>query len=78
MDHNIHKFSLKGLDCSKCAFKIEQSLREQEYTNVNLNFVTRTLSVSSNDVKGINNTISRIEPGIQAIPLEETYKNQSR
>ncbi len=71
MDHNIHKFSLQGLDCSKCALKIEKSLKENNYAHVQLNFVTRTLSLGSNDVKGINDTISRIEPGVQAVP----YKN---
>jgi Cd2+/Zn2+-exporting ATPase len=61
-------FLLEGLDCAHCAAKIEQTIRKSPgIQHAHLNFITRTLSVETDDneihatVKGV---ISEIEPGV--------------
>ena len=75
MGQDIHEFSIKGLSCTNCALKIEDTLKGQDFSNVQLNFVTRVLTFSCGE-KGcdshadeINAIISKIEPGVLAIPV---------
>ncbi len=75
MDQDIHEFSLKGLSCANCALKIEHTLKGQDFSNVQLNFVTRVLTFSCGEKEcashadEINAIISKIEPGVLAIPV---------
>ncbi|MFX1284619.1 MAG: heavy metal translocating P-type ATPase [Promethearchaeota archaeon] len=75
MGQNIHEFSIKGLSCANCALKIENTLRDQDFSSVHLNFATRVLTVNCGEkgcdshVDKINAIISKIEPGAIAMPL---------
>ncbi|MFX0013352.1 MAG: heavy metal translocating P-type ATPase [Candidatus Hermodarchaeota archaeon] len=77
MGQEVHKFSIRGLSCANCALKIENSLKDQDFSNVQLNFVTRELSFSCGEKKcdshidEINKLISKIEKGILATPVIE-------
>jgi Cd2+/Zn2+-exporting ATPase len=74
MDQNVHKFTIKGLSCANCALKIENTLKDQDFSNVQLNFATRVLTLSCGERKcdshteKINEIISKIEPGALVVP----------
>ena len=74
MGQDGHKFSIKGLSCANCALKIENTLKDQDFTNVQLNFATRVLTFSCGErrcdshTERINAIISKIEPGALAVP----------
>ncbi|MFX0210481.1 MAG: heavy metal translocating P-type ATPase [Candidatus Hodarchaeota archaeon] len=74
MGQDVHKFSIKGLSCANCALKIENTLKDQDFINVQLNFATRILTFSCGERKcdshaeTINTIISKIEPGVLAVP----------
>ncbi|UCG00726.1 MAG: cadmium-translocating P-type ATPase [Candidatus Heimdallarchaeota archaeon] len=74
MGQDVHKYSIKGLSCANCALKIENTLKDQNFADVQLNFATRVLTFSCGEKKcdshskEINAIISKIEPGAQAFP----------
>ncbi|MFX1506802.1 MAG: heavy metal translocating P-type ATPase [Promethearchaeota archaeon] len=74
MGQDVHKFSIKGLSCANCALKIENTLKDQDFSNVQLNFATRVLTFSCGErrcdshTETINAIISKIEPGALAVP----------
>ncbi|MHA2226680.1 MAG: heavy metal translocating P-type ATPase [Candidatus Hodarchaeales archaeon] len=72
MGQNIYKYSLEGLDCSKCALKIEKSLKDHDFRSVHVNFTTQTLSLDSSDVDRIIDVVSKIEPNLHVIPIVGT------
>ncbi|MHA1444489.1 MAG: heavy metal translocating P-type ATPase, partial [Candidatus Hodarchaeales archaeon] len=59
-----------------CAREIELTLKRQSFRNVILNFATRRLSVTSDDISSINEIISKVEPTAKAIPYGQ-IKSQS-
>lgn len=71
-------FSLEGLTCAHCAAKIEQSiLKAPNVLRAELNFVTRTLSVETQDgalPEGIQRIIQTIEPGVRVVERAEVSK----
>ncbi|MHA1237173.1 MAG: heavy metal translocating P-type ATPase, partial [Candidatus Hodarchaeales archaeon] len=62
--------------CADCAREIELTLKRQSFCNVKLNFATRRLSVTSDDISLINKIISKVEPTAKAIPYGQ-IKSQS-
>ncbi|MHA1206649.1 MAG: heavy metal translocating P-type ATPase [Candidatus Hodarchaeales archaeon] len=63
-----HIYEIEGLTCADCAREIELTLKRQSFCNVKLNFATRRLSVTSDDISSINKIISKVEPTAKAIP----------
>ena len=84
MGQDVHRFSIKGLSCANCALKIENTLKDQEFSNVQLNFATRVLTFSCGErrcdshVEKLNTIISRIEPGALAIPEISVGQHQAK
>ena len=78
MSPDFHRYSLKGLSCANCALKIEDSLKNHEFSNVQLNFTTRSLAFNCGNKRcdshmdEINTIISKIEPGVFALPVTTT------
>ncbi len=75
MEPQISKFTLEGLSCSSCANLIENLLKERYESFVQINFATRTLAIESNDLEGINEIISKVEPGTRALPKSKIRDN---
>ncbi|MHA1443885.1 MAG: cation transporter, partial [Candidatus Hodarchaeales archaeon] len=71
-----HIYEIEGLTCADCAREIELTLKRQSFCNVKLNFATRRLSVTSDDISSINKIISKVEPTAKAIPYGQ-IKSQS-
>jgi Cd2+/Zn2+-exporting ATPase len=71
-----HIYEIEGLTCADCAREIELTLKQQSFCNVKLNFATRRLSVTSDDISSINKIISKVEPTAKAIPYGQ-IKSQS-
>ncbi|UCE14558.1 MAG: cadmium-translocating P-type ATPase, partial [Candidatus Heimdallarchaeota archaeon] len=84
MTHDFHEYSLKGLSCANCALKIEDTLKNHEFSNVQLNFSTRVLSFNcgakscDSHLREINTIISKIEPGVSAVPVTSIGTPQTR
>lgn len=76
MSHPTKKYHLKGLNCANCATKIQNTLEELNYSQVSLDFSTSTLTVDSDDLTEINKVISRIEPGVKALPMTTEKDHQ--
>ncbi|MFQ5980638.1 MAG: heavy metal translocating P-type ATPase [Candidatus Heimdallarchaeota archaeon] len=76
MSHLTRKYHLKGLDCAKCAAKIETSLKGLDVSQVKVEFSSGTLTIDSTDLNEINRIISRIEPGIKALPMPSGKRTQ--
>ena len=75
MEPQITKFTLEGLSCSSCAVLIEDLLKERYKSFVQINFATRTLAIESDDLEGINEIISKVEPGTRAFPKSKIRDN---
>jgi Cd2+/Zn2+-exporting ATPase len=79
-----HRFNLKGLSCSNCALKIEDTLKDHNYLDVNLNFATRVLTFNcenarcTSHIDEINKIITKIEPDAYAIPVSVPADQQTR
>lgn len=71
MGEVIFKYELKGITCANCASKIERSLKNHNYRQVNVNFATNSLHLASDDLRKINDIISDIDPGTRAIPISK-------
>ncbi len=71
-----HVYEIEGLTCADCAKEIELTLKRKSFRNVRLNFATRRLSVTSDDISSINEIISKVEPAAKAIPHGQV-KSQS-
>lgn len=69
-----YKYRLDGLDCGNCAAKIQSHFeKNDEFSNVNLSFATKTLTFNSDkkidmDIY-IKNSIDKIEDGITPVNL---------
>ncbi|MHA1967943.1 MAG: heavy metal translocating P-type ATPase [Candidatus Hodarchaeales archaeon] len=75
MEPQVSKFTLDGLSCSSCAILIENLLKERYDSFVQINFATRTLAIESDDIEGINEIISSVEPGTRALPKTPIREN---
>ncbi len=64
MEEKVCKLNLGGLDCASCANKIEDSLTKSGFENVNVNFLTKELTVKG-DVEKAKKIIKNVEPGIK-------------
>jgi Cd2+/Zn2+-exporting ATPase len=79
------EFELEGLNCSNCAMKIENQVKELEgMENVELNFATSTLKVAAEEsrLKKIKSELQqisdRIEPGVKVLNKGEEKENNDR
>ncbi|KMT22490.1 heavy metal translocating P-type ATPase [Clostridium cylindrosporum] len=52
---------LEGLDCANCSAKIENEVNQIEGVNAYMNFMTKTLTVETEDNKDFNNVLENIE-----------------
>ena len=74
MGQDVHKYSIRGLSCANCALKIEKTLKNEDFSNVELNFATRRLTIRCGERKcdshteKINAIITKIEPGALVVP----------
>lgn len=75
MDIPVKKYSINGLSCANCALRIENALKNENYDNVHINFSTKSLLISSNDVFEINQIISKIEPGASIRSIKKNKQN---
>lgn len=78
-----YKYRLNNLDCANCANKIEERLKkENNLSDVVVNFSSLTLSFMSNDdikIEDISNIVTKIEPEVVVtkidVEVKETKKN---
>lgn len=79
-----YKYRLNNLDCANCANKIEERLKkENNLSDVVVNFSSLTLSFMSNDdikIEDISNIVTKIEPEVVVVTkideeVKETKKN---
>ncbi|MBE6879662.1 MAG: cadmium-translocating P-type ATPase [Ruminococcaceae bacterium] len=76
-------FYLKGLDCANCAAKIENAIKDCDFSkNATLNFVAQKLTVTSdlNDIDLITSKVRRIvahyEPEVDVVIADNKSKKQ--
>lgn len=78
MSHPAKRYHLKGLDCASCAAKIETSLKRLDVSQVKVDFPSSTLTIDSTDLNEINKIISRIEPGVTALPATREIEGKQQ
>ncbi|OQY10848.1 MAG: heavy metal translocating P-type ATPase [Marinitoga sp. 4572_148] len=70
---------LNGLDCASCAAKIEENVKNLENVEgVELNFITKTLSVNVDDedkLEEIKKIVKNIEPDVEVYEKNKNIKN---
>lgn len=78
------EFVLDGLDCSNCAMKIENNIKNVEgVTSCSVNFVTKTLTVTTDQdkenavVQKATQTVKKLEPHINVIDKKENHSGHS-
>lgn len=76
------EFVLEGLGCANCAAKMEKKINElDEVSNANINFITKTLSVETNeqeDEHELRDKIIKIVKNIEAhVTVQEKLKKKS-
>lgn len=73
-----YKYRLNNLDCANCANKIEERLKkENNLSDVVVNFSSLTLSFMSNDdikIEDISNIVTKIEPEVVVTKIDEEVK----
>ena len=77
-----HKYRLNNLDCANCANKIEERLKkENNLSDVVVNFSSLTLSFMSNDyikIEDISNIVTKIEPEVVVTKIDEEAKETKK
>lgn len=77
-----YKYRLNNLDCANCANKIEERLKkENNLSDVVVNFSSLTLSFMSNDdikVEDISNIVTKIEPEVVVTKIDEEAKETKK
>ncbi|WP_206528088.1 heavy metal translocating P-type ATPase [Marinitoga sp. 38H-ov] len=71
---------LDGLDCANCAAKIEDTVKKH-VDNVELNFITKTLSFNvkdENKIEEIKEIIKKIEPDVNVYEKNNSNKESSK
>lgn len=77
-----YKYRLNNLDCANCANKIEERLKkENNLSDVVVNFSSLTLSFMSNDyikIEDISNIVTKIEPEVVVTKIDEEEKETKK
>lgn len=77
-----YKYRLNNLDCANCANKIEERLKkENNLSDVVVNFSSLTLSFMSNDdikIEDISDIITKIEPEVVVTKIDEEVKETKK
>ena len=77
-----YKYRLNNLDCANCANKIEEKLKkENNLSDVVVNFSSLTLSFMSNDdikIEDISNIVTKIEPEVVVTKIDEEAKETKK
>lgn len=77
-----YKYRLNNLDCANCANKIEERLKkENDLSDVVVNFSSLTLSFMSNDdikIEDISNIVTKIEPEVVVTKIDEEVKETKK
>lgn len=77
-----YKYRLNNLDCANCANKIEERLKkENNLSDVVVNFSSLTLSFMSNDdikIEDISNIVTKIEPEVVVTKIDEESKENKK
>lgn len=77
-----YKYRLNNLDCANCANKIEERLKkENNLSDVVVNFSSLTLSFMSNDdikIEDISNIDTKIEPEVVVTKIDEEVKENKK
>lgn len=77
-----YKYRLNNLDCANCANKIEERLKkENNLSDVVVNFSSLTLSFMSNDyikIEDISNIVTKIEPEVVVTKIYEEAKETKK
>jgi len=77
-----YKYRLNNLDCANCANKIEERLKkENNLSDVVVNFSSLTLSFMSNDdikIEDISNIVTKIEPEVVVTKIDEESKETKK
>ena len=77
-----YKYRLNNLDCANCANKIEERLKkENNLSDVVVNFSSLTLSFMSNDdikIEDINDIVTKIEPEVVVTKIDEEAKETKK
>lgn len=77
-----YKYRLNNLDCANCANKIEERLKkENNLSDVVVNFSSLTLSFMSNDdikIEDISNIVTKIEPEVIVTKIDEEVKENKK
>lgn len=77
-----YKYRLNNLDCANCANKIEERLKkENNLSNVVVNFSSLTLSFESNDdikIETICDIVTKIEPDVVVSKINEEVKENNK
>ena len=77
-----YKYRLNNLECANCANKIEERLKkENNLSDVVVNFSSLTLSFMSNDdikIEDISNIVTKIEPEVVVTKIDEESKETKK
>lgn len=77
-----YKYRLNNLGCANCANKIEERLKkENNLSDVVVNFSSLTLSFMSNDdikIEDISNIVTKIEPEVVVTKIDEEVKETKK
>ncbi len=77
-----YKYRLNNLDCANCANKIEERLKkENNLSDVVVNFSSLTLSFMSNDdikIEDISDIVTKIEPEVVVTKIDEEVKQTKK
>ena len=77
-----YKYRLNNLDCANCANKIEERLKkENNLSDVVVNFSSLTLSFMSNDdikIEDISDIVTKIEPEVVVTKIDEEAKETKK
>jgi len=69
---SLKKYRLEGLDCAKCAARIEEEVRNQEGVKfVSVNFSTSQLIIDAERTDEVIEAIKRVAPDVRILDAEE-------
>jgi len=77
MDYAKREYQIQGLSCASCALRIENLLQSNAFLDAKVDFITQTLTISSDDIERLSRIIHEVEPSATLLPVTKNQKTKT-
>ncbi len=77
MDQAKREYQIQGLSCASCALRIENSLQSNAFLDAKVDFITQTLTISSDDIERLSKIVREVEPNAKLFPVKKNQQTKA-